>query len=218
MMSGRELNMLNDYEITRVQKENKYDKVLSLLRLLACSIAIMCSIILLPDMFDKVYEARNNLVEDSLKIRVVANSNTKADQQLKLEMVENLTPFFTQIQNNELANRDNDEVYTELASYLEKNYADANVKMNLGNNLMPPKLQSNMFYPQSYYQSLVLTIGDGRGDNWWCSIFPNICERSADKDDDKEKTEQKDSDEKEDSKEKTKVTFIVWEWIKKLFS
>lgn len=218
MMSGRELIMLNDYEITRVQKENKFDKVLSLLKLLACSIAILCSIILLPDMFDKVYEARNNLVEDSLKIRVVANSNTKEDQQFKREMVENLTPFFTQIQNNELANKDSDEIYTELATYLEKNYADANVKINIGDNLMPPKLQHNTFYPQSYYQSLVLTIGEGRGDNWWCSIFPNICERPTDKEDEKEKVEQKDSDEKEDNEEKTKVTFIVWEWIKKLFS
>ncbi|MDI7740899.1 stage II sporulation protein R [Lysinibacillus fusiformis] len=209
--------MLNDYEITRVENKNEIHPILSVLKLVAFGIAIMCSIILLPNVMDEVYETRSNLVDDSLKIRVVANSNTNADQQLKTEMVENLTPFFTQIQKNEQAQLDNDEVYADLATYVEKNYADQDVKINLGENLIPPKLESNMFYPQYHYNSLVLTIGDGRGDNFWCTIFANICERSADKDKDKaqEKEETKKTDEDE---EEAKVTFIVWEWVKKLFA
>lgn len=209
MMSGRELIMLNDYEITRVENETIHP-ILSLLKLFACALAIVCSIILLPNVFTEVYETRSNLVEDSLKIRVVANSNTNADQQLKSEMVENLTPFFTQIQKNEQANINNEEIYAQLAVYLENHYGQENVKMNIGNHLIPPKLENNTFYPQYKYNSLVLTIGDGRGDNWWCSIFPNVCERSTDKEKEQEKTEQ-------EEEEKTKVTFVVWEWIKSLF-
>ncbi len=208
--------MLNDYEITRVEEKNEIHPILSILKLVAFAVAIMCSIILLPNVVDEVFETRSNLVDDSLKIRVVANSNTDADQQLKTEMVENLTPFFTQIKVNEQAQIDNDEVYAELAMYVEKNYAAQDVKINLGENLIPPKLEGIMFYPQSHYNSLVLTIGDGRGDNWWCSIFPNVCERSNDKDSDKEKEEANKVDEEEEGK--TKVTFIVWEWVKKLFA
>ncbi|HWL12569.1 MAG TPA: stage II sporulation protein R [Ureibacillus sp.] len=205
--------MLNDYEIKRVENNSEIHPILSLLKLIAFAVAIVCSIILVPDMIHEVSETRSNLVDDSLKIRVVANSNTDADQQLKQEMVENLTPFFTQIQKNEQANIENDEVYAELATYVEKNYAKEDVKINLGDNLIPPKWEASQFYPQYQYNSLVLTIGDGRGDNWWCSIFANICERSADKD----KDEVKDKAEKEDE-EKTKVTFVVWEWVKKLFA
>ncbi|QCR31415.1 stage II sporulation protein R [Lysinibacillus sp. SGAir0095] len=206
--------MLNDYEITRVENTNAIHPIVSLLKLVAIAVAIVCSIILVPNVIEQVYETRSNLVDDSLKIRVVANSNTDADQQLKTEMVENLTPFFTQIQKNEQSNLENDEVYAELATYVEKNYASEDVKINIGENLIPPKLESNMFYPQYHYNSLVLTIGEGRGDNWWCTIFSNVCERSADKD--KEKEEAKKTDEEEE--EKPKVTFVVWEWVKKLFA
>lgn len=205
--------MLNDYEITRVENKNEIQPIISLLKLVAFAIAIVCSMILVPNVIHEVSETRSNLVDDHLKIRVVANSNTDADQQLKTEMVENLTPFFTQIQKNEQANLENDEVYAQLAAFVEKNYAEE-VKINIGENLIPPKLDSNMFYPQYHYNSLVLTIGEGRGDNWWCSIFANVCERSADKDKDEEET--KKADEKEE--EKPKVTFIVWEWVKKLFA
>ncbi|KGR75964.1 stage II sporulation protein R [Ureibacillus sinduriensis] len=206
--------MLNDYEITRDENKNEIQPIISLLKLVAFAIAIVCSIILVPNVIHEVSETRSTLVEDSLKIRVVANSNTDADQQLKTEMVENLTPFFTQIQKNEQANLENDEVYAQLAAFVEKNYSEEEVKINIGENLIPPKLDSNMFYPQYQYNSLVLTIGEGRGDNWWCSIFANVCERSADKDKDEE--EAKKADDKEE--EKPKVTFIVWEWVKKLFA
>lgn len=201
--------MLNDYEITSVETTNEVHPILSALKLIAFAVAIVCSILLVPDVLQEFNETRANLVDDSLKIRVVANSNTEADQQLKTEIVENLTPFFAQIQKNEQANQENDEVYAQLTNYVDKFYADADVKINIGDNLIPPKLQSTVFYPQSTYQSLVLTIGEGRGDNWWCSIFANVCESSAKKDKDEEK-------EKEEEEEKTKVTFIVWEWFKKL--
>jgi len=207
--------MLNDYEITRVENTSSIHPIVSLLKLVAFAVAIVCSIILVPNVIDEVYETRSNLVDDSLKIRVVANSNTDKDQQLKMEMVENLTPFFTQIQKNEQAQLENDEVFAELATFVEKNYAQESVKINIGENLIPPKLESNMFYPQYHYNSLVLTIGEGRGDNWWCSIFANVCERSADQDKEKEEATQKADSEEE---EKTKVTFIIWEWVKKLFA
>ncbi|MDN4492103.1 stage II sporulation protein R [Ureibacillus aquaedulcis] len=206
--------MLNDYEITRVEKQNEIGPIISLLRLVAFAVAIVCSIILVPSVINEVSETRSNFVDDSLKIRVVANSNTDADQQLKTEMVENLTPFFTKIQQNERANIENDEVYAQLATFVEKNYANEEVKINIGENLIPPKIDSHMFYPQYHYNSLVLTIGEGRGDNWWCSIFPNVCERSADKEKDEQEAKKADMEEEE----KPKVTFIVWEWVKKLFA
>jgi len=51
-----------------------------------------------------------------------------------------------------------------------------------------------------------VTIGSGRGDNWWCALFPKVCfpeEQQA---------------EVEVEVEDEEVTFFVWEWIKGLFS
>ena len=30
-------------------------------------------------------------------------------------------------------------------------------------------------YKEGYYESIVITIGEGKGDNWWCVLFPNLC-------------------------------------------
>ena len=30
-------------------------------------------------------------------------------------------------------------------------------------------------YKEGYYESLVISIGDSKGDNWWCVLFPNFC-------------------------------------------
>jgi len=52
------------------------------------------------------------------------------------------------------------------------------------------------------YHSIVVKIGNARGDNWWCSIFPSICEPDKNE---------------EPEEEKEEVTFFIWEWIKGFF-
>jgi len=207
MVSGRNETMLNDYEITRLENPIKYHPIISVLRLVASAVTVYCIILMAPQVMEQFYETRGSLVDDSLKIRVIANSNTVADQQLKEEMVESLSPIFSEIKQNELLALSNDETIAKLYSAIEQNYADQDVKITVGKHLIPAKVDVNYFYPQSLYNSLVVTIGDGRGDNFWCSIFPNICEgpSSAEKEN------------VEEEKEETEVVFVIWEWFLSLF-
>ena len=66
--------------------------------------------------------------------------------------------------------------------------------------LFPPKRSGLFIHPQAMYDAYILTIGSGRGDNWWCALFPKVCF----------------PDKEEKSEEK--VTFFIWEWIKGIFS
>lgn len=204
-MAGREIQMLNDYEITRNEK-NTIQPFTSILKLLASSLAVYCFLLMIPDFVDKLYETRENMIEDSFNIRVIANSNTREDQQLKEEIVENLQPIFLEIQKNEISNVDNDETFARLYTYVQQNYSQYDIKMNIGEHLTPPKIAEHTFYPQAYYNTLVLTIGTGRGDNFWCSVFSNLCEKPSE------------TDKKDDNQEEKEVKFIVWEWLKSLFS
>lgn len=197
--------MLNDYEITRNEKDF-IQPLTSILKLLASSLAVFCFLLMVPDFVDKIYETRENVIEDSFNIRVIANSNIRADQQLKDEIVENLQPIFAEIQSNEIYYVDNDESFAKLYTYVQQNYSQYDVKMNIGDHLTPPKFAENTFYPQAYYNTLVLTIGAGRGDNFWCSVFSNLCEGPNE------------SKENEEPQEEKKVKFVVWEWLKSLFS
>ena len=42
-------------------------------------------------------------------------------------------------------------------------------------NYFPKKEYDGVVYPDGNYESLVITIGDGLGDNWWCVLFPPLC-------------------------------------------
>jgi len=102
----------------------------------------------------------------------------------------------------------NEQILTlkqQIETKLSENYPQMDTQVVVGDNLFPPKRQGAILYPQNVYQSIVVKIGDARGDNWWCSIFPSICEP--------EKEEVK----VEEPEEKEQVTFFIWEWIKGLF-
>ena len=62
---------------------------------------------------------------------------------------------------------------------------DYNVKfkINYGENYFPEKNYKGVKYEEGYYESLVVTLGTGYGDNWWCVLFPPLCLMEAKIDD-----------------------------------
>ncbi|WP_332650699.1 stage II sporulation protein R [Lysinibacillus sp. 54212] len=188
--------MLRDYEIVR--KPNIFFAVI---KLLASGLALYCIVLLVPTIVE-VAEATRVVEEDSVKIRVIANSNTDKDQQIKQEVAESLNslePILMQYERNEIKDSD---VYNEVSSLVEKDYPQLDVSVSIGDNLIPPKLYLNSFYPQDSYNSIVLKIGNGRGDNFFCSIFPSICKEP----------------EEEEEQEEEEVRFVLWDWFKGLWS
>ncbi len=130
-----------------------------------------------------VVEANNLIPDDAIRVRVIANSNSDYDQFIKyevkdivendlyniLENVDNLDIARNRIQNNiDLLNKDVDK-------YLkEKNY-NLGFDINFGYNYFPKKEFKGITYKEGYYESVVVTIGQGEGDNWWCVLFPPLC-------------------------------------------
>ena len=130
-----------------------------------------------------VVEANNLIPDDAIRVRVIANSNSDYDQFIKyevkdivendlyniLENVDNLDIARNRIQNNiDLLNKDVDK-------YLkEKNY-NLGFDINFGYNYFPKKEFKGINYKEGYYESLVVTLGEGKGDNWWCVLFPPLC-------------------------------------------
>lgn len=47
--------------------------------------------------------------------------------------------------------------------------------LNLGQNYFPEKNYKGVTYDAGYYESLVITLGSGLGDNWWCVLYPPLC-------------------------------------------
>ncbi|WP_249649288.1 stage II sporulation protein R, partial [Lysinibacillus sp. D4B2_S17] len=54
----------------------------------------------------------------------------------------------------------------QIETELNENYPQMYTQVVVGDNLFPPKRQGAVLYPQNVYHSIVVKIGDARGDNW----------------------------------------------------
>ena len=158
--------MLNDYEI---QKTNGL--FIAIIKLLASVLVIYGAFLIVPTFVNEVRTAQTGHAEQ-LKIRVIANSSSKEDQLIKQQVVENIQAF---IQNAEEFSEDIHS-YEQLYQDIQKNFPQLNISMAFGDNLFPAKWQFNQFYPQNFYHSVNFVIGSGRGENWFCAVFPTLCQ------------------------------------------
>ena len=130
-----------------------------------------------------VVVANNLIPDDAIRVRVIANSNSDYDQKIKYEVkdiveddmynilsnVDNLDIARDKIRNN-LSNVEND-----IDKYLKNKDYNLGFNINFGYNYFPKKDFKGITYKEGYYESVVVTLGEGKGDNWWCVLFPPLC-------------------------------------------
>lgn len=180
--------MLNDYEI---QTNSNKHIMIALLKLCFSILVLYGAIMIVPTF---VYDVQTTQAQQAgqLKIRVIANSSSVQDQQQKQLVVENIQALI----DSEKSNAQDIHNYEKIYAVIQREFPNLKITMNIGDNLIPPKYQFNRFYPQNVYNSVIFTIGSGRGENWFCAAFPAVC-----------------SPPKEVEKEKHK--FFIYEWFKK---
>ena len=117
--------------------------------------------------------------KDSIRFRVIANSNDYNDQEIKKKVVENLKNnlIYTNKSTNIVETRnfikENLPLFTKTVETTLNNNKDFHI--NYGKNYFPEKTYNNEIYPEGEYESLVVTLGEGEGDNFWCVLFPPLC-------------------------------------------
>ena len=119
----------------------------------------------------------------SIRLRVIPNSNNPRDISIKEEVkdyLENniyiLTKDTSNIEEARMIIKENIPAIQKNidAVFKEKEYP-LPYDINYGNNYFPKKVYKGVTYKEGYYESLVISIGDANGDNWWCVLFPNFC-------------------------------------------
>ncbi len=121
--------------------------------------------------------------DGAIRVRVIANSNTIRDQSMKMlvkEYIEdNLSILLLDVDTTSEAR---DIIYDNIDDlndhiqeiFLEHGY-DMDYEVLFGDNYFPNKEYKGVIYYAGEYESLVVTIGEGQGDNWWCVLFPPLC-------------------------------------------
>ncbi len=137
--------------------------------------------------------------KEAIRFRVIANSNQQKDQENKIlvrdDIQKEITEDLNQSENIENARntlKNNVSKYENIVSNtLAKNNMNTTYQVNYGMNYFPEKVYKGVKYEEGYYESLVVTLGNGLGDNWWCVLFPPLCLLEAEETEEKTEVEYK---------------------------
>ena len=134
----------------------------------------ICLIILAITIFLLVIQKSNNVVipREAIRIRVIANSNSNLDQEEKKKVLNNIKMELYELLKD-ARTIINDNIKRLNISILDS--TKENFKLNYGMNYFPKKVYKGIIYEEGEYESLVITLGSGQGDNFWCVLFPPLC-------------------------------------------
>ena len=123
------------------------------------------------------------LSEKVIRIHIRANSNYSADQSVKLKVRDNVTEFLSerlkQVTSKSMAYemlKDLSDEMTEIADKTLKDEGfDYSSNVYIGKETFPERQYGDYVFPAGEYDSVILNLGSGEGDNWWCVAFPPLC-------------------------------------------
>ncbi len=129
-------------------------------------------------------KAKESIIRDNtIRFRILANSNSIYDQNIKIQVrnvIQNEILKLVKDCNNKEETRKvliNNKIHLEeltRKTLNELNY-DKDFEINYGYNYFPKKKYNNNIYKEGKYESLVIKLGEGKGDNFWCILFPPLC-------------------------------------------
>lgn len=132
------------------------------------------------DKYDSNYYV---IPDDSIRIRIIANSDSFDDQYIKIKVKQLIEPVIEEDLRNSSSLKESrfiiknnlDKYDSMISSYLVDNSYNDKFSINYGSNYFPEKEYKGVKYESGNYESLVIKLGSGMGDNWWCVMFPPIC-------------------------------------------
>jgi len=126
---------------------------------------------------------RQRLSEELIRLHVVANSDSQADQTVKLQVrdavVESLQMAMTNVGDMEQAKAYLEENLPKIQAVADSVLAqagfDTEAVVTLCREAFDTRFYDTFTLPAGVYESLRITIGEGEGKNWWCVVFPTLC-------------------------------------------
>ena len=127
--------------------------------------------------------AKVNIADSVVRLHVIANSDSDFDQSLKLKVRDRLLKEGSEIfkasktpeEALEKAKSHKEHLICAAKEVLKENGCDLNVKIETGTFSFPAKNYGEIMLPAGRYNAVRVVIGEGKGQNWWCVMFPPLC-------------------------------------------
>lgn len=132
------------------------------------------------------YTFHTNYIEipdNAIRIRIIPSSNSTHDKEVKYLLKNNINKIIYPIVRNA---KDEEEaqrlilnslpsITKKIQIILDKNSIDEKFSTSFGLNYFPEKHFNGLTYKSGEYNSLVIKLGDAKGDNYWCVLYPPLC-------------------------------------------
>lgn len=148
---------------------------------IALGIILTCTITAFTKNYSDV--TSRSLATNFIRFHVIANSDSQEDQELKLKVrdavLEEMAPLLkesTSIEESRNILTEQMTTMTQIATQVmaeaENNYA---INVSLEMTDFPTKKYGDVVLPAGQYEALCIRIGEAKGRNWWCVMFPPLC-------------------------------------------
>lgn len=133
--------------------------------------------------FSYVSAVSTDIQDSVFRLHVIANSDSAEDQNLKYIVRDKVLEYINSISGNEnskedvinLAKSNINEIQKIAENTINENGYNYSVKLNIGNFAFPTKTYGDISFPAGFYDALKIEIGEAKGQNWWCVMFPPLC-------------------------------------------
>lgn len=133
--------------------------------------------------FSYVNAVSTDIQNSVFRLHVIANSDSDEDQNLKYIVRDKVLEYINSISNSSmtkdeviaLANENINEIQKIAENTIHENGYNYSVKLNIGNFSFPTKKYGDITFPAGFYDALKIEIGEAKGHNWWCVMFPPLC-------------------------------------------
>lgn len=129
-------------------------------------------------------QEQQELAGKLIRLHVVANSDSREDQLLKLQVRDAVLAVTASV---DAESKDPEAELKQLLPQIKQAAEDClrlhgsrdTIRVSFGGETFPTRIYDTFTLPAGVYRSLRITIGEGKGHNWWCVVFPSICFRAT---------------------------------------
>ena len=128
-------------------------------------------------------ESSENIKDKIIRFHVRANSDKEEDQALKLKvrdrLLEKTQPLLEESksigESREIMKENLDNIKSTAEEVIIEEGKNYPVEVSLGMENFPTRKYGSVVFPAGEYETLIVEIGEGKGKNWWCVMFPPLC-------------------------------------------
>lgn len=143
-------------------------------------------------------DASNDISTKVLRMHVLANSNSIEDQKLKIAVKNNILKSTQELfidcdnleESIEIAQSNTELIKASAQEVIKKYNKNYDVKVYVDNEFFDVREYKDFTLPSGNYNTVKIVIGEGKGKNWWCVMYPAVCISACSDDFDKALTKE----------------------------